>query len=114
MTTKTKKLMDTWELRAWVTQYLNDINGDHVEWSRISRDPWLYDPNVTIEEAMILKLKDKCPRCGYSARYHKDDCEFSMQQLMFRELESADRGILYFNLLTEELVEKMKKLNKNV
>jgi len=59
---------------------------------------------------MILKLKDQCPRCGISARFHRDDCEFSMNQLMFREMESADRGIVYFESLTWELQNKMKEL----
>ena len=68
----------------------------------------LYDNTVTLEQAMILKLKDQCPRCGISARFHRDDCEFSMQQLMFRELESADRGIIYFELLNWELMKKLK------
>jgi len=33
-----------------------------------------------------------------------------MNQLMFREMESADRGIVYFESLTWELQNKMKEL----
>lgn len=104
----TKELKDRWALKKWIKDYMDDHDGDSLAWEKISRDPWLYDKNVTLEEAIILKLKDRCPRCGYSAKYHKDDCEFSMQQLMFREMESADRGIVYFELLNWELMKKMK------
>ena len=87
---------------------MDDHDGDTIAWEKISKDPWLYDNTVTLEEAMILKLKDNCPQCGISARFHRDDCEFSMQQLMFRELESSDRGIIYFELLNWELMRKLK------
>ena len=108
MTKVTKELKDRWALKQWVKDYLDDHDGDTIAWEKISKDPWLYDNTVTLEEAMILKLKDKCPQCGISARFHRDDCEFSMQQLMFRELESSDRGIIYFELLNWELMRKLK------
>lgn len=109
MTKVTKELKNAWEFRQWVNDYMDDHGGDRLAWEKISKDPWLYDNTITLEEAMILKLKDQCPRCGISARFHRDDCEFSMQQLMFRELESADRGIIYFESLTWELQKKMKQ-----
>ncbi len=110
MTNVTKELKDRWEFKQWVNDYMNDHSGDRLAWEKVSKDPWLYDRDVTLEEAMILKLKDQCPRCGISARFHRDDCEFSMNQLMFREMESADRGIVYFESLTWELQNKMKEL----
>jgi hypothetical protein len=113
MTKVTKELKDRWILKQWVKDYLDDHDGDTIAWEKISKDPWLYDTNVTLEEAMILKLKDQCPRCGISARFHRDDCEFSMQQLMFREMESADRGIVYFESLTWGLQNKMKGLGSS-
>ena len=109
MTKVTKELKDRWALKQWIKDYMDDHDGDTIAWEKISKDPWLYDNTITLEEAMILKLKDQCPRCGISARFHRDDCEFSMQQLMFRELESADRGIIYFESLTWELQKKMKQ-----
>ena len=108
MTNVTKELKERWALKKWVNDYLDDHGGDKLAWETISKDPWLYDPNTGLEEAMLLKLKDQCPRCGISARFHRDDCEFSMNQLMFREMESADRGIVYFESLTWELQKKMK------
>ena len=114
MTNVTKKLEDRWALKKWVNDYMDDHDGDSLAWELISKDPWLYDPDTTTEECIILKLKDQCPQCGYSARYHRDDCEYSMSQLMFREMESADRGIVYFELATWELQKKMKELDHNV
>ena len=115
MTNVTKELTNRWALKKWVNDYMDDHGGDRLAWERVSKDPWLYDRDTTAEEAIILKLKDQCPRCGISARYHRDDCEFSMTQLMFREMESADRGIVYFESLTVELQNKLKQLGpKNV
>lgn len=104
----TKVLKDRWDLRKQINDYLDqfDMVDMHDAWEKISKDPWLFDPNTTVEEAMILKLKDKCPSCGYSARYHRDDCEYSINQLMFRELESADKGMIFFTLAMGELQHK--------
>ena len=108
----TKVLKDRWELRQAINNYLDkfEMEDMHDAWEKISKDPWLFDANTTVEEAMILKLKDKCPSCGYSARYHKDDCEYSINQLMFRELESADKGMIFFMTSIGELLDKKSKL----
>ena len=44
------------------------------------------------------------------SQYHRDDCEYSMNQLMFRELESSDRGLIYFTMAMGELISKQKEL----
>ena len=94
----TKVLKDRYALRKEINDYLDnfDYNDMHIEWDKISRDPWLFDSSITVEEAMILKLKNKCPQCGMDPRYHRDDCEFSMNQLMFRELESGDNSFIFY------------------
>ena len=73
MTKVTKELKDRWALKQWIKDYMDDHDGDTIAWEKISKDPWLYDNTITLEEAMILKLKDQCPRCGISARFHRDD-----------------------------------------
>ena len=108
----TKVLKDRYALRKEINDYLDnfDYNDMHIEWDKISRDPWLFDSSITVEEAMILKLKNKCPQCGMDPRYHRDDCEFRMNQLMFRELESGDNSFIFYVHLMGELAHKKKAL----
>ena len=108
----TKVLKDRWALRKEINDYLDrfDMEDMHDAWEKISRDPWLFDKDTTVEEAMILKLKNQCPQCGYPSQFHRDDCEYSMNQLMFRELESSDRGMIFFAMAMGELISKQKKL----
>ena len=88
----------------------------HAVFEQMSRDPWIYDPIVEEDDVMFYKLKDKCPRCGMSAKHHRDDCTWSMQQLMFAELEQSDKFYFYLDLIFQDpnVQEKMKRLNKDV
>ena len=108
----TKVIKDRYALRKEINEYLDqfDYEDMHDAWQKISRDPWLFDKDTSVEEAMILKLKNKCPRCGLPSQYHSEDCEYSMNQLMFRELESSDRGLIYFTMAMGELISKQKEL----
>ena len=108
----TKVIKDRYALRKEINEYLDqfDYEDMHDAWQKISRDPWLFDKDTRVEESMILKLKNKCPRCGMPSQYHRDDCEYSMNQLMFRELESSDRGLIYFTMAMGELISKQKEL----
>ena len=88
----------------------------HVVFEKMSKDPWIYDPIVSEDEVMYYKLKDKWPRCGMSAKHHRDDCTWSMQQLMFAELEQSDKFYFYLDLIIQDpnVQEKMKRLKKDV
>ena len=76
MTNVTKELKDRWEFKQWVNDYMNDHGGDRLAWEKVSKDPWLYDRDVTLEEAMILKLKDQ------SQNFHKQFQIILMQVLI--------------------------------
>ena len=65
------------------------------EIGHIAANPWLYDETFTNEERMFWKLKNVCHKCGTDPAYHKDDCQYSMPQLMLLGLTTG-----YFNLDT--------------
>ena len=84
-----------------ISEYIKELLADHdfgeITNAQISSEPWLYDPELTHEEAMFYKLKDKCHVCGISPRFHRDDCPYSRNQLYFAELEKADMGLTHIN-----------------
>jgi hypothetical protein len=49
--------------------------------THISLNPWLYDSTLENIEVIQYKLSGKCHVCGFPARYHRDDCEYSYPQL---------------------------------
>ena len=51
-----------------------------------------------------------------SAKHHRDDCTWSMQQLMFAELEQGDKFYFYLDLIFQDpnVQEKMKRIKKDV
>ena len=54
----TKVIKDRFQLRQEINNYLDryhDTMDMHEAWAKISRDPWLFDKNTSVEEAMILK-----------------------------------------------------------
>ena len=102
-----------------VKQIIRDVvsgPNSHAVFEKMSRDPWLYDPIVDEDDVLFYKLKDKCPRCGVSAKHHRDDCTWSMQQLMFAELEQGDKFYFYLDLIFQDplVQEKMKRVKKDV
>ena len=71
----------TKEQEQKVKQIIRDVvtgPNSHVVFEQMSKDPWIYDPIVEEDEVMYYKLKDKCPRCGMSAKHHRDDCTWSI------------------------------------
>ena len=61
MTKVTKKLKDRWALKQWIKDYLDDHDGDTIAWEKISKDPWLYDNTVTLEDekGAVPELEEK-------------------------------------------------------
>lgn len=93
-----------------VSSYIQDYLEDNPQQSQkslteMSKEPWLYDHNLTHEEAMIYKLKGNCHVCGYDPHYHRDDCPWSANQLMFAELEKVDRSISIVDFAVSKIIE---------
>ena len=52
----------------------------------IVANPWLYDSALSEEDCMFYKIKGTCHQCGISVRFHRDDCIFSMNQLLLSSI----------------------------
>ena len=70
---------------------------------------WLYDSDLTDEERMVWKIKDKCHVCRIPPRFHRDDCPWSHNQLMFAELELVDKTHLQIDLAIGNILKDFKK-----
>ncbi len=97
-----------------VSDYIKDYLEDNpfkseVTLQEMSKEPWLYDANLTKEEQMYWKLKDQCHVCRISPRFHRDDCAWSHNQLMFAELELVDKTHLQIDLAVGEILKNYKK-----
>lgn len=94
---KVKERIEAIGINGYVKELLADHDYSELSPTEVSRNPWLYDPLLTPEEMMFWKLKGNCHVCKISARHHRDDCCFSANQLMFRELENLDNGLDHIN-----------------
>ena len=90
-----------------IHQYIKELLADHdygeLSPDEVSRNPWLYDPLLTDEERMFWKLKGTCHECKISVRHHRDDCCFSSNQLMYKQMDRHDQGLEYINKYIEAL-----------
>ncbi len=60
--------------------------------THISQNPWLYDDNLDDNDRMMWKLKNKCHLCSIDPMFHRDDCGFSIPQLM---MSGALSGLMH-------------------
>jgi hypothetical protein len=102
------------ELSNKVSEYIKDFLEDNPQHSGISlqemsKEPWLHDPDLTDEERMYWKIKDQCHVCRIPPRFHRDDCPWSHNQLMFAELEKVDRHHLHIDLAIGGILKNFKK-----
>jgi len=52
------------EVSNYIREYLEDHPfRNEVTLQEMSREPWLYDSDLTDEERMVWKIKDKCHVC---------------------------------------------------
>jgi hypothetical protein len=94
---KIKERIESIGINGYVKELLADHDYGELDPTEVSRNPWLYDPQLSDEETMFWKLKGDCHVCKISVRHHRDDCCFSANQLMFREYENVDNGLDHIN-----------------
>lgn len=58
----------------------------------ISHNPWLYDDNLDDQDRMMWKLKNICHLCHIDPTFHRDDCGYSLPQLM---MSGALSGLMH-------------------
>ena len=98
------------EVSNYIKEYLEDHPfKNEVSLQEMSREPWLYDADLTDEERMVWKIKDQCHVCRTPPRYHRDDCPWSHNQLMFAELELVDKTHLQIDLAIGNILKDFKK-----
>ena len=98
------------EVSNYIREYLEDHPfRNEVTLQEMSREPWLYDSDLTDEERMVWKIKDKCHVCRIPPRFHRDDCPWSHNQLMFAELELVDKTHLQIDLAIGNILKDFKK-----
>ena len=91
-------------LNNYIKEMLADHDYSEVDPSVVSRNPWLYDPQLTPEEMMYWKLKGVCHECKISVKHHRDDCVFSANQVMFAKMEQFDYGLEHINKYINTLI----------
>lgn len=114
MTTKAEQQVIDRVKRIGISAYIKEVLEDHdfkIDNQLISKEPWLFDPELTDEERMLYKLKGKCHVCGLDTKFHRDDCPYSMNQLYFAELETIDGNLKHINTYINSII---GELNFNI